>query len=429
MNINKLYDSIINNAIESKLNYEQGLEQESFYRLDEILKTIQVLRDFKVKFDNLNLFEETKQSDLGLELGNNKNTYLNKELSFNNKMKNYSRENTDNNNNNNNNNGPKTTLDNTLTDQFINLIVNNNTNSTRVYKRNSILPMMQQRLDKLFFSYLQKVCNDKYIKDDKGELIHQLVRIKKKELRSDDYIPFKFRISPFSNGFMAEIREHGINEASLDYSKIKLYLWNQPYICRFNSEGRKSKTKGTHIWTIEAKHLPDGLWKFKKFQRKIVEPLPRVAYIGLKYVWYPKIWDPQIQKPRAAFSSPWLPDWLRWENNCLTGTPGLNDKSCEISAVAQYQQEDKTYSISVKFFLTVARLDGLEINSSTTNDEISMANCNHSLDVIFNNYFSVGNTMGQNLNNMDLSNSNDRDINENSLNLNPNENLFITEEF
>jgi hypothetical protein len=27
-----------------------------------------------------------------------------------------------------------------------------------------------------------------------------------------------------------------------------MYLWQQNLICRFNEEGKKSKSKGNHIW-------------------------------------------------------------------------------------------------------------------------------------------------------------------------------------
>lgn len=42
------------------------------------------------------------------------------------------------------------------------------------------------------------------------------------------------------------------------------YLWNQPYISRFNDDGKKAKSKGNHIWNVEAKKTVEGGWIFMR---------------------------------------------------------------------------------------------------------------------------------------------------------------------
>lgn len=55
--------------------------------------------------------------------------------------------------------------------------------------------------------------------------------------------------------------------------KIKAYLWKQDLISRFNADGKKAKSKGNHIWNVDAKKLPQGhepRWIFRPFKRRIM---------------------------------------------------------------------------------------------------------------------------------------------------------------
>jgi hypothetical protein len=52
--------------------------------------------------------------------------------------------------------------------------------------------------------------------------------------------------------------------------KVKTYLWRQDLISRFNSDGKKAKSKGNHIWNVDAKKLPGGGWVFRPFKRRII---------------------------------------------------------------------------------------------------------------------------------------------------------------
>lgn len=125
--------------------------------------------------------------------------------------------------------------------------------------------------------------------------------------------------------------------------QIKTYLWyHTPYIARFNEDGKKSKSKGNHIWHTEAKKLPtspyadNGMWQrrwaFHEYQRKIAGTPPTMAYIGLKWNWEPKIWDPQTARPNIAvqWNFPNMPDWMKYEGEVLSGTPTQDSKSIDL---------------------------------------------------------------------------------------------------
>lgn len=40
----------------------------------------------------------------------------------------------------------------------------------------------------------------------------------------------------------------------MSIKKIKNYLWRQDLISRFNPDGKKAKSKGNHIWNVDAKN-------------------------------------------------------------------------------------------------------------------------------------------------------------------------------
>lgn len=87
---------------------------------------------------------------------------------------------------------------------------------------------------------------------------------------SKDFRPFKFRIQAFTNAFHQELLDRGITEETLSVKKVKTYLWHQELISRFNADGKKAKSKGNHIWHVDAKKLPSGGYVFRPFQRKII---------------------------------------------------------------------------------------------------------------------------------------------------------------
>ena len=158
---------------------------------------------------------------------------------------------------------------------------------------------------------------------------------------SPDWRPFRFRIQPFTNAFQNEVYSRGISEVDCGIKKIKQYLWTQKLIARFNEDGKKAKSRGNHIWLIDARKLPTGGWDFREFRRRIAG-VPKQAYVNCQWSWRLRIWDPQIPSAsiRAVFSAPVLPPWCRWENEddrqVLLGTPTSKDDSTFLRVIAHY---------------------------------------------------------------------------------------------
>lgn len=210
--------------------------------------------------------------------------------------------------------------------------------------------------------------------DAKGEQIHQTLMAKKMQRldESPDFRPFKFRIQAFTNSFLDEVSHQPRVRRFVDlffYSlldkdtrkkryprkrqadlsnwnaglfiltslKVRNYLWRQQYILRFNEDGKKAKSKGNHIWNVEAKKAGDGQWEFRPFHRKLAGTPPGVAYCGLRWYWRPRVWDPQFsfKKIAVTFSSPGLPSWLTWKEGELSGTPPHDAESCQITVIAK----------------------------------------------------------------------------------------------
>ncbi|KAF9167741.1 hypothetical protein DFQ26_003325 [Actinomortierella ambigua] len=118
-------------------------------------------------------------------------------------------------------------------------------------------PEVVQRLDELFFKFLQRICSDLDARDSKGDHIHQPLMAKKMQRleASADFRPFKFRIQAFTNAFHESLIQHGLTEDILPLRKVKVYLWKHRYISRFNEDGKKQKSKGNHVWNIEARRI------------------------------------------------------------------------------------------------------------------------------------------------------------------------------
>lgn len=75
---------------------------------------------------------------------------------------------------------------------------------------------------------------------------------------SSEFRPFKFRIQAFTNAFHDSLVQSGLTEDILPLRKVKIYLWRHKYISRFNEDGKKQKSKGNHVWNIEARKITDS---------------------------------------------------------------------------------------------------------------------------------------------------------------------------
>ncbi|KAM0792288.1 hypothetical protein ACM66B_004978 [Microbotryomycetes sp. NB124-2] len=183
---------------------------------------------------------------------------------------------------------------------------------------------LQKRMDPVFVTFLADLCSNLEATDAKGEPIHQTLMAKKMEKldQSTNFRPFKFRIQAFTSAFTERLVESGFDESQVPIKKVRQYLWASPFISRFNDDGRKAKSKGNHIWTVEAKKLPDRKWAFREFTRCIKGQHTSIAYVGVPWSWSPRVWDPQASIPQDEVTFRIVgqcPAWLHWEEQTLTG--------------------------------------------------------------------------------------------------------------
>ncbi|KAF9475858.1 hypothetical protein BDN70DRAFT_883186 [Pholiota conissans] len=221
-------------------------------------------------------------------------------------------------------------------------------------------------VDRVFFEFLNKLCSKLDATDAKGEQIHQTLMAKKMQRldESPDFRPFKFRIQAFTNAFMDELAKQGYPEDKIPMKKVRArnYLWRQNYILRFNEDGKKAKSKGNHIWNVEARKAGEGQWEFRPFQRKLAGTPSSVAYCGLRWSWKPHVWHPQcsFKKIHVTYSSPSLPAWLSWKNGELSGIPPPNAESCQITAIGKFTFENQDDQVEHTFTITIAPASALE---------------------------------------------------------------------
>lgn len=213
--------------------------------------------------------------------------------------------------------------------------------------------------DHLFNDFLSGLCTNLDATDDRGEPIHQTLMPKKMARldESPDFRPFKFRIQAFTNAFQSKLQSAGVSEEDHSLRKIKQYLWSHPFISRFNEDGRKAKSKGNHIWIIEAKRLPDGGWTFRSFTPKIAGPSSTMAHVGEPWSWNLRVWDPQGTTCgiKVVYTTNKLPSWIRWKDDekVLTGTPTSSSDSGEVSVTALYVHLDQLHRLEHSFYLQV----------------------------------------------------------------------------
>ncbi|KAI6118844.1 hypothetical protein EV401DRAFT_1862452 [Pisolithus croceorrhizus] len=229
---------------------------------------------------------------------------------------------------------------------------------------NEVPQEYRAEVDRIFFEFLNSICSNLEATDAKGEPIHQTLMAKKMQRldESPDFRPFKFRIQAFTNAFLEELAKQGYPEEKIPMKKIRNYLWSQPYISRFNEEGKKTKSKGNHIWNIDAKKNQDGGWTFRPFYRRLAGSPPSVAYVGLRWSWAPRIWDPQASRTNlhVTYTSPSLPSWLSWEGDVLQGIPTPDAESCDITVEAHFVQDGVEERLTQTFHLNVAPVSTLD---------------------------------------------------------------------
>ncbi|KAI0273308.1 hypothetical protein BC834DRAFT_965863 [Gloeopeniophorella convolvens] len=242
---------------------------------------------------------------------------------------------------------------------------------------NEVPTEYRPEVDRVFFEFLNKTCSNLDATDGKGEPIHQTLMAKKMQRldESPDFRPFKFRIQAFTNAFLEELARQGYPEDKIPMKKIRNYLWNSTYISRFNEDGKKAKSKGNHIWNIEAKKTGEGGWTFRPFQRRLAGVPPGVAYVGLRWTWTPRIWDPQASRANmpVTYTSPSLPLWLSWhEDQYLTGIPTPDAQSCDVTVEARFTQDGKEEFLSQTVHINIAPVANVDTSFSSTSRRPSL---------------------------------------------------------
>ncbi|KAJ7273331.1 hypothetical protein C8J57DRAFT_1715557 [Mycena rebaudengoi] len=177
-------------------------------------------------------------------------------------------------------------------------------------------------VDRVFLEFLSRICSNLDAADNKGDPIHQQLMPKKMQKldESTDFRPFKFRIQAFTAAFLEALAEQGYPEEKIPMKKVRNFLWRQPLILRFNEDGKKAKSKGNHIWNVEAKKLGEGSWEFRPFHRKIAGNPPA------------------------------------WKDAVLFGTPPPSAESCDITTIAKFNLDGHEGQLTHTFFLTIAPL-------------------------------------------------------------------------
>jgi hypothetical protein len=111
-----------------------------------------------------------------------------------------------------------------------------------------------------------------------------------------------------------------------------------------------------------------------------------VAYVGLRWSWTPRIWDPQSSKLNlpVKYNSPFLPQWLSWNEDTLSGIPPPGAESCDVTVEAkvskpficpvdvglmhpsmQFIQDGKEESLNHTVHVNVAPMANLDPTGST----------------------------------------------------------------
>lgn len=169
-------------------------------------------------------------------------------------------------------------------------------------------PSLLPQLDALFLAFLQKVVSDETITDGRGEALHHPLPPRKQQkvhqLPLTSWRPFKLRIQAFTSAFQEELaRTLAVNmnlaRHEVSIKRVREYLWTKDLIARYNPSGRKAKSRGSHVWCVEARRRtddPNAEWEFSHWQRKIQVVRETLVVQWGQVLRLPlKVWDPQVQ--------------------------------------------------------------------------------------------------------------------------------------
>jgi len=166
-------------------------------------------------------------------------------------------------------------------------------------------PPLLPELDQRFVDFLQKVLSDESMTDSRGEPLHHPLPPRKQQklhaLPLTSWRPVKLRIQAFTSAFQEElVRNLAANLARHEVSikRVREYLWTKDLIARYNPSGRKAKSRGSHVWCLEARRRadsPHAEWEFRAWKRKIQLMRDSLVVVWGQQVRLPlKVWDPQV---------------------------------------------------------------------------------------------------------------------------------------
>ncbi|OBZ75518.1 hypothetical protein A0H81_04277 [Grifola frondosa] len=106
---------------------------------------------------------------------------------------------------------------------------------------------------------------------------------------------------------------------------------------------------------------------------------PGVAYVGLRWAWTPRIWDPQASRANlpVKYSSPSLPSWLSWKDDCLSGVPPPDAQSCDVTAEAQFMQDGKEEVLAHTVHITIAPMANVDSSFTPSSRRPSLVGDGH----------------------------------------------------
>jgi hypothetical protein len=192
----------------------------------------------------------------------------------------------------------------------------------------------QQLMEQLLFSYLTKLLDDSGSVDSTGTRIHFTEMAKKSQVMGSmsQFATFKFKITPFIDGFTQFCRSY-----VTDSVIILDYLYRSPVIVRFTTANKRVKTKGFHVWCVEAKKTEEG-WVFKEHQPCLLSPPP--CYVGEPYEWKLQIYDPHsANDPILRIHG--LPPGFQFRENKLYGVP-VSEGNLELEVQGMYKSSYRT---------------------------------------------------------------------------------------
>src|SRR5271169_6931947 len=146
------------------------------------------------------------------------------------------------------------------------------------------------------------------MRHNRGEALHHPLpprkQSKMQSLPRTNWRQIKLRIQAFTAAFQEELSSSlavGMNlpRHEVSVKRVREYLWTKDLIARYNPSGRKAKSRGSHVWCVEARRradVPHAEWEFRPWKRKIqvvrdslIAPWGQLIKLPLK------VWDPQVQ--------------------------------------------------------------------------------------------------------------------------------------